>query len=391
MQKTILFDLDDTLITVNMDQFLPGYYELLGSALNHLGTKTEIGDQINFAVGEMFANLNPIKTLKEIFDENFYSHLGTTEEACKDVLNYFYQTNFPQLKPITNSRAGVEDLVEWAQSHGVTIAVATNPLFPKTATHQRIEWANLNPGAFEFFTTYENFHFTKPHLEYYAEVLGHLGWPEGLIIMVGDSIKYDLIPMSTMGFQTFWIHNGQDTDTWADQGSIDNLKPWLKQVFMDNKSKLANHPPVHIAILRATAGIFDTWKRNISNIFKSFSPRDQVKFQQLVSAIANLETHLVHPLWESLFKVSNYEINSHNSILDHPLNEKQDPIERFLQSRLISLNMIEKLDRLDVFSLSNHGDQVKGKFPAQWLEFVSNSDRKFLQKLVPLLKNYKIF
>lgn len=395
MSQTILFDLDDTLLTVNMDRFLPEYFNVLGSTLGHLGTKKEIIQQIITAVDKMAANQDPTKTLKEVFDDNFYRYLGTIEKDCKQILNAFYGDVFPKLKPITNQRSEALEFVDWSLSKGIRITIATNPLFPQSATRQRIEWAGLDPKSFDFFTTYENFHFTKPNLAYYAEILGHLGWPEGSVVMIGDSIELDLIPMRDMGFQTFWIKNDQQINNW-EGGELRDLKPWIQKAFTNGNYKLKEHPSIQIAILRSTAAIFDTWQRKLPILLESMSKFEQIKFNQLVAALTNLEINLMSPLWEALIEKAQIEIL--------PLNYEKIPvassvgyfdiyntIHSFIETRLSSLNMIDNLDKSGYFTKTVSNQQEKEVFPTQWLTYAASNDRKILKKLTPLLDNYKIF
>ena len=55
------------------------------------------------------------------------------------------------------------------------MVAATNPLFPKVATMNRLRWAGFDPEDFALFTTYEHYHYCKPNPAYYTEVLASLG------------------------------------------------------------------------------------------------------------------------------------------------------------------------------------------------------------------------
>ena len=54
-------------------------------------------------------------------------------------------------------------VVETLKAMGLRLALATNPIFPRTATHSRVRWAGLEPEAFEYITTYENSTHSKPN------------------------------------------------------------------------------------------------------------------------------------------------------------------------------------------------------------------------------------
>lgn len=203
MNLTILSDLDDTLLSTNTDQFFPKYFTCLGNALNDLGSNKSIQKQVSFAVTQMESNQDPGKLLSEIFAENFYAPLGTTEAAHKETILNFYKEEYPKLKPLTTSRPEAQKLVDWCNQQHFIFAIATNPVFPEVATRERILWAGLKPESFPYFTTYEHCHFTKPHMTYYAECLGRLGWPEGKIVMIGDDPVRDIEPMQALGFPNF--------------------------------------------------------------------------------------------------------------------------------------------------------------------------------------------
>jgi len=78
--------------------------------------------------------------------------------------------------------------------------IATNPLFPRIAGGQTVGvgWNSRFDYPYDLITAYENMHFSKPHSAYYAEILGQLGWEEGLSAMVGNSLTDDLLPSSAL-------------------------------------------------------------------------------------------------------------------------------------------------------------------------------------------------
>ncbi|MBW6465159.1 MAG: HAD family hydrolase [Brevefilum sp.] len=396
MTPTVLFDLDDTLLSTNMDQFLPDYFKGLSTALCHLGSAWKVTRQVNTAVKQMVANQDPDKTLKEVFDQHFYPPLGSTEAACKQQIKAFYQYDYPHLKPITQPRPEAKQLVDWCLSQGVRMAIATNPLFPLTATRQRIEWAGLNPDDFEFFTTYDDFHFTKPHLAYYAEVLGRLGWPEGPVAMTGDNFAHDLLPMDTMGYQTFWVDPSVPGVRWKG-GALAEVKPWLSQIMQDSIPQLADDPEVHIAILRATPAVLDTWLRQIRvDLVSEKSASKHEHFSHMLSHIADYECQVFHPLWASLSKDPSSTLPPLGEIeppthIDDQRHDPQKDFNRFLEARLTALDIIDHLDHKGAFNQPDHNDQSGSQSIKDVLRRISEQDRKALQNLNNLLDIHKIY
>ncbi|MFB2351719.1 HAD family hydrolase, partial [Priestia megaterium] len=69
------------------------------------------------------------------------------------------------MQSVTQVRPEAVDFVDWAFAQGYTIAIATNPLFPRTAIEQRLAWAKLpvDKYPFKIVSSYEGFHFAKPN------------------------------------------------------------------------------------------------------------------------------------------------------------------------------------------------------------------------------------
>ena len=389
MPLTVLFDLDDTLLSTHMDQFLPGYFTLLGETLSHLGSHEQITGQIQFAVQQMVKNQDPGKTLKEIFAENFYSALSTTEQACRHTLGSFYKNIYPDLKPITQPRPAAIELVEWCQSEGMVMAIATNPLFPRSATFQRIQWAGLDPDDFSFFTSYDDFHFTKPHLSYYAEVLGRLGWPEGPIVMIGDNLTYDLFPVDTIGYATYWVTDDKQDIAW-EGGALSSVMPWLKSILNIDGHHLANDPQVQIAVLRSTPAVLDTFLREKSSNPKAKDEHaSQAPLMDTLIKMINQEETDYLPLWEQI--VSDPQANFSMSGKVPQASEStgndlqpQEVFTRFLQARKASLALIEHLYEqgwLDPSDTIGQNHQVKIQ---SVLSSLADQDRLSLRRFINL-------
>ena len=94
-------------------------------------------------------------------------------------------------------------------------ALATNPLFPATATEQRIGWAGLSPNDFELYTTYENSNYCKPNLDYYRAVMNKLSVTPEECLMVGNDVGEDMIA-TDLGASVFLL-----TDCLINKENVD--------------------------------------------------------------------------------------------------------------------------------------------------------------------------
>jgi len=144
------------------------------------------------------------------------------------------------LRPLTRTLPEARPLVEWALERGLQVAIATNPLFPRTAIEQRLEWAGVPVGArwprpYALVTSYEIMHATKANPAYYHEILAHLGRQPGECLMVGDDWERDIAPAASVGIPVYWIAAPgkvppADDVALVGQGMLGDLWDWLRMV-----------------------------------------------------------------------------------------------------------------------------------------------------------------
>ena len=269
MNLTLLLDLDDTLLSNDMDTFIPAYLQALSDHLApHIQAK-RLAPVMMTATGNMFKNTSPNRTLKEAFDPDFYPVLGISEQEVQQPIDEFYAEIFPTLKSVTRSRPEAVNLIKEASQRGWNIAIATNPLFPLAAILHRLDWAGISAREFDFsiVPSYETFHFAKPNPAYFAELLARFGWPQGAMIMVGNDADHDIRAAHAMGIPTYWVSNGSDypKDFPPPNGSgkLEDVIPWLDTVPEDQL-----HPDyaANTAILAIMTGIPAALKTLTSNL-----------------------------------------------------------------------------------------------------------------------------
>src|ERR1035437_856793 len=149
MSLTVLFDLDDTLISNNVDTFIPGYLKALSKTLAELSSNQVI-QHLLAATQKMAESSLPGKTLEQTFDENFYPNIGVSKEQLRGTIDHFYGDVYPELKEMTQPIPEAVLLVDRLFDEGYTVAIATRPLFPRTAIVQRLGWAGLFVEKYPF-------------------------------------------------------------------------------------------------------------------------------------------------------------------------------------------------------------------------------------------------
>ena len=261
----ILFDLDDTLLGNEMNNFIPAYLQALAKRMADVSDPAILIKTLLSATRQMIENLNPVQTLEAKFDAAFYPQLNLIREDVQRIIDAFYKEDFPKLRGLTQFRPEAVSVVNQIINRGDQAAVATNPLFPLTAIQQRLLWAGLPAQQIPFIMipSYESFHFAKPNPEYYAEILAQLGWPKIPIVMVGNDIESDIKAARQLGLQVFWMTNNgvsgwNGSDPIPPHGEITDLIPWLDGSSLDPLSTNFSTGASLLAVLRSTPAALDT-------------------------------------------------------------------------------------------------------------------------------------
>jgi FMN phosphatase YigB (HAD superfamily) len=257
----LLLDLDDTLLDTNMQAFAPAYFSALAQALSGLVSSEQMLPALTAGTEAMSRNLDPEKTLRNVFDEKFFPQLGSRRSELQAKIDQFYDTTFPGLGHLTKKRQDAIDFVQWAFEKGFRIAIATNPFFPLKAVQHRLRWADLSPDThrFDLISAYEAFHFTKENLAYFPELLGQLGWPDDPVLMVGNDLEMDILPASQAGLPVFWLKGEKDgAQSEFPQGDFLDLKKWIIATDPESMMPKTSTRIAILSVLRSTPAALST-------------------------------------------------------------------------------------------------------------------------------------
>lgn len=204
MLKTVLFDLDGTLLPMDNDVFTRTYFSHLTKAVAPLGYEPkQLIDGIWAGTAAMVHN-DGSSTNATAFWRKFSAIFGERVYDDEPVFDTFYRTEFQNAKSVCGFAPESKQLVDWLKGRGVCLALATNPIFPAVATRARIRWAGLTPERFALITTYENSRSCKPNLLYYREVTEKLGVSPEECLMVGNDVQEDMVARE-LGMRVFLL------------------------------------------------------------------------------------------------------------------------------------------------------------------------------------------
>jgi HAD superfamily hydrolase (TIGR01549 family) len=271
MKLSLLVDLDNTLLGNQMADFLPVYLNSLSLKFPRW-SREEFVQHLMAATQVMIRKDLPENTLEQVFDQVFYPALGIEKASLAPDLYRFYMNEYGDLGYLTQRRPEAIELVQKAFSENWDVVVATNPIFPKIAIQERLNWAGFSKSTpFKLITSFEEFHFSKPNPAYFAEILANLGCPDLPVVMIGDNLEDDILPASRIGISGYLVTNHpvplpEKMDSPIQQGPLNDVFPWLVQSLnqLPRPSQISTIQSV-LASLKATPAALDTICKNLTD------------------------------------------------------------------------------------------------------------------------------
>ena len=231
--KTVLFDLDGTLLPMDQDVFVKAYFGGLVKKLAPFGYDPEMLVKSIWKGTDAMVLNNGEKTNEALFWDLFASIFG--EESRKDEPKFaeFYENEFQKVKNVCGFKKESAQIIKKLKDNGIRVALATNPIFPAIATESRMRWAGLEPSDFELYTTYENCKHSKPNPKYYEDILTQLGATPEECLMVGNDVDDDMVA-ERIGMKVFLLtddlinKNGVDISIYPN-GSFAELNKFIDE------------------------------------------------------------------------------------------------------------------------------------------------------------------
>ncbi len=230
--KTILFDLDGTLLPMDQDAFVKAYFGRLAAKLAPHGYESKQLVSAIWKGTETMVRNDGSCTNEEAFWNFFASLYGEQARADEPLFDEFYRTDFQQVQHACGFAPQAAKIVSLCKELGFCCVLATNPIFPAVATLSRIRWAGLNAEDFKWITTYENSSFCKPNPAYYQAILEKLHLKPEECLMVGNDVGEDMVARK-LGMKVFLLTdcliNKKEEDISAyPNGSFPELEAYIR-------------------------------------------------------------------------------------------------------------------------------------------------------------------
>ncbi len=205
--RGILFDLDGTLLQVEMKEFIPDYLKALSHCFSDLADSRIFSRAVLDATFALLRRERNGRTNREFFLESISRSLNIPAALVADRLDEFCGNGLDALAPHIRPLPLARRILQRCVDRDLQVVLATNPVFPRPVVDARLRWGNLLDFPFRIVSSIENSHCCKPSPAFFHDILEETGLLPEECVMVGNDTEHDLAAKEA-GLVTFLV------DTW---------------------------------------------------------------------------------------------------------------------------------------------------------------------------------
>jgi FMN phosphatase YigB (HAD superfamily) len=205
--RAVLFDLDGTLLQVEMDSFIPAYVEGLASHFSDVTSRRQFADAMVRATFALLRGSDDKRTNQHLFLQMLEQQVGIAPTMFAERFARYANDGMHGLKPLIEPLELARELLSLCFARDWKVIIATNPVFPRALVDARLRWGGLDDFPYHLVTSYENTRFCKPHPGYFLDILESFDLRADECVMVGNDTEHDLAA-GRVGIPTYLV------DTW---------------------------------------------------------------------------------------------------------------------------------------------------------------------------------
>lgn len=229
--RGVLFDLDGTLLQVEMSEFIPAYIGGLAGHFDDLVDPQRFARTLRAGIHALLADAGGKGSNETQLLGIVETQLGIPATEFRRRFAGYVDDGLGGLQPLVRALPLARNILSRCFERGLKVAIATNPVFPRPVVAARLDWGGIADFPFDLVTSVENSRFCKPQPGYFLEVAEELGLAPQECLMVGNDTSHDLAARQ-VGIPTFlvdtWLVDRCDGDfVWDYRGSHSDLFRFL--------------------------------------------------------------------------------------------------------------------------------------------------------------------
>ena len=246
MIKAVLFDLDNTLIDINLAAFMLRYMAGQARILSRV-LRVAPPFASSAITAAYLAICSPRRTDQLLNEDLFHRvverrlRLPFDPEPLAEATQYYDCTYIEKFRGglvQAGPRPGSHEAIEAARGLGLTVALATNPVVALAVDRVRMVWGELDPDEFADVSHIGNSRRTKPCAPYFEEFATRLGYAPSECLMVGNDAGRDF-PRPNIGMPVAYVGHGRPKKG-VFRGSLDELATRLPELVATLDAQLRN-------------------------------------------------------------------------------------------------------------------------------------------------------
>ena len=215
--QAILFDLDGTLLPMDVEAFAKVYIGALAKELEPFGLTVETMFKPFWAATKAMMGNTTGKLNADVFWETFSALTGVERAQVEPICDAFYSVGFQAARAATKDNPLAKEAVRIAREKADKVVLATNPLFPMQGQKTRLSWLGLATEDFDLVTCYTSDRHCKPNPAYFIDVCARLDLDPAKCLMIGNDDKEDMHCAAKVGMDCYLV---------TDCRLPDKEKPW---------------------------------------------------------------------------------------------------------------------------------------------------------------------
>jgi len=205
--SAILFDLDGTLLDVDMRRYIPAYVQGLADCIADLVPHETASRTLLELVHQLIRRDDGDESNNRWYLAHAAASFGIGADELQSRFSPWFAEGLAGLDPLMAPAPLARSIVEGCLRRGQKVVVATNPVFPQPVIASRLRCAGLADLELSLVTNSDNSRRCKPNPQYFHDVLETLGLQATDCLMVGNDTGHDLAARNA-GIVTFLV------DTW---------------------------------------------------------------------------------------------------------------------------------------------------------------------------------